>query len=76
FRAARARPDERGLRYAAWGALVTWVVFAVATLVDFGYIRENTGLIGQNIAIGVVVLAVVFGYRMILTRLRDNARDN
>ncbi|MEM1297931.1 MAG: hypothetical protein AAGH68_01535 [Pseudomonadota bacterium] len=73
FRAARARPDEHGLRYAAWGALAAWVVFAVMTLIDFGYVRENTGAIGQYALIIAIVAGIVWGYRSILSRLRDRA---
>lgn len=73
FRAARARPDERGLRYAAWGGLVAWVVFAVTTLIDFGYVRDNTGEVGKNLLIVTIIVGLILGYRSILSRLRDRA---
>ncbi len=73
FRAARARPDERSLRYVAWGGLAAWVVFAIVSLIDFGYVRDNLGEVGQNILIAVIVIAIIMGYRSILTRLRDRA---
>ncbi len=73
FRAASARPDERGLRYAAWGALAAWVVFTIWTLVDFGYVQENAGSLGLNALIAVVVIAIVLGYRALVGRLRDAA---
>ena len=73
FRAARARPDEHGLRYAAWGALAAWVAFALVTLIDLDYVRENTGAIGQNALIIAIVVAIIWGYRTILGRLRDRA---
>ena len=73
FRAARARPDEPSMRYMAWGALAAWVVFAVVTLIDFAYVRENMGEIGQTVLIVGILVAIVAGYRMILTRLRDGA---
>lgn len=73
FRAARARPDEPSMRYMAWGALAAWAVFAIFTLIDFGYVRENTGEIGQTVLILGIVVALVIGYRTILVRLRDRA---
>ena len=73
FRAARARPDEPSMRYMAWGALVAWVIFAIFTLVDFGYVRENTGEIGQTGLIIVIVVGIIAGYRAILGKLRDQA---
>lgn len=73
FRAARARPDEPSMRYVAWGALAAWVVFAVVTLVDFDYVRENTGEIGQTALIVVIIAGIILGYRSILSRLRDSA---
>ena len=75
FRAANARPDERSLRYVAWGALVVWVVFAIVTLIDFGYVRDNTGEIGQTALIVAIIALVVLGYRHLLARLRDRAKD-
>ena len=73
FRAARARPDEPSMRYMAWGALAAWVIFAVISLIDFGYVRENTGEIGQTALILGIIAAVVIGYRTILAKLRDRA---
>ena len=73
FRAAGARPDERGLRYVAWGGLTAWVVFAVFTLIDFGYVRENMGELGQSGVILAVLVGIFLGYRTLLTKLRDRA---
>lgn len=73
FRAASARPDERGLRFAAWGGLTAWVVFAIVSLVDFGYVRENTGEIGQTLLIVAIIAGIVMGYRSLLSRLRSRA---
>ncbi|MFK7942847.1 MAG: hypothetical protein AB8B85_08055 [Paracoccaceae bacterium] len=73
FRAARARPDEPSMRYVAWGSLIAWVTFAIITLIDFGYVRENTGEIGQTALILAVIGGIFVGYRMILSRLRDRA---
>ena len=75
FRAARARPDEPCMRYAAWGALAAWVVFAILTLIDFDYVRENTGEIGRTGLILAVIAAVILGYRVLLRRLRDRAGE-
>ena len=73
FRAARARPDERSLRYVAWGGLTAWVVFAIISLVDFAYVRDNTGEVGQGLLIAAILGAIIYGYRAILARLRDQA---
>lgn len=73
FRAARARPDEQGLRFVAWGSLIAFIIFAIWTLVDFGYVYENAGSLGQNALILALVVAVIFGYRAIVGRLRDAA---
>jgi len=75
FRAARARPDERGLRIAAWCALVAWAIFTIVTLVDFGQVPETMGRTGQTLVVAGVAVIVIMGYRTILARLRDRAGD-
>jgi len=75
FRAARARPDERGLRFTAWGALAAWTIFTIVTLVDFGHVRETMDRTGRTLVVAGIAIVVIMGYRAILARLRDRAGD-
>ncbi len=73
FRAARARPDDKGLRTSARLGLGAWTVFAIWTLVDFS--SGWDGVLGNLKTIGIflVIACVVCGYVVVLGRLRDKA---
>ena len=73
FRAARARPDEPGLRVAAWIGLAIWVGFGLIWVLDLNTVRENPMGTLTNALIACVILAVVMGYRAVLGHLKDRA---
>lgn len=73
FRAARARPDEVGIQWAARGALVAWIVFAARTLIDFEYIANHPWQVATWVLIAAAIAGVVLGYRALLIAARKQA---
>ena len=74
FRAAKERPDQGGLRTAAYIGLAAWIGYGILLLVDGGAFANPLGL-ARNALILAVILAVPFGYRRILGILRARAGD-
>ncbi len=72
FRAASERPDQSGLRTAAWIGLIAWVGFGILLLVRSGAFDNPIALV-TNALIVALILAVVLGYRRILGKLRERA---
>ncbi len=69
FRAARERPDQGGLRGAAWLAAACWVAFALLLLVNGGAFDNPMALV-KNALIAALILAVIMGYRRVLIAIR------
>jgi ABC-type Na+ efflux pump permease subunit len=76
FRAAKARPDEAGLKWAARIALGAWVIFAADALIDFGWLWANPGTALGYVAVLAVVVLVILGYRRLLARVQAMANRN
>ena len=71
-KAARARPEERGLKVAAWLAFGVWLAFAATLLADD--LAESDGWqLARNALIAAVIIAVVMGYRRLIGILRERA---
>jgi len=72
FRAAKARPDDRGILHAARVALGAWGIYAAIRILT----GETLALIWQNLSIlaGLLLLAaVIFGYVIVISILRERA---
>jgi hypothetical protein len=72
FRAARARPDERGLLWAARGALAAWGLYAAITI----FSGDTLEMLGRNvwtIATLLLIALAIFGYGLGLSYLRGRA---
>lgn len=72
FRAARARPDQSGMRAVAWLGAGLWLGFCLLLLINDGAFDNPLGL-ARNALIVCVILAVVMGYRRVLGLLRARA---
>jgi len=72
FRAARERPEETGMRWAAWIGLGGWLAFSAMLLGD-DLLSGDPVKLATNALIAALILAVVMGYRRILGRLRERA---
>ncbi len=72
FRAARARPDQPGMRTVAWLGLGVWLAFG-ATLFADDLATGDPLAMARGALIAAVILAAVLGYRNVLGRLRTRA---
>ena len=73
WRAAKARVEDTGLRWAARIAVAAWVAFAILWAVSSKAILEDPIGTGLNVLIAMAILTVVLGYRKVLGRLKDRA---
>lgn len=69
FRAAAERPDQPGLRQAAWLGLAVWSAFVLWSLMRSGLFEDPVAL-ARNFAILAILAAIVLFYRRILAALR------
>ena len=72
FSASRERPDQPGLRTAAYIALFSWIGFGVLLLIDSNVFESPLALM-RNALILAAILAVVMGYRRVLAHIRRRA---
>ena len=74
FRAADQRPDQPGMRRAAWLGASVWLGFAALLLVEGGAFDDFMAL-ARNALIATVILATVLGYRRVLGLIKARAGD-
>lgn len=73
YRAANARPDDTGLRWAARIGACVWIGFIALWIINLDLIGDDPQGVLINALIVAVILAVVMGYRAVLGRLKDRA---
>ena len=73
FRAAKARPEDNGLRWAARIAVAAWIAFAILWVVSSKAIVQDPVGTGINVLIAMAIVGVVMGYRTVLGHLKDRA---
>ena len=76
FRAASARPEDNGLRMAAWIALSAWLAFALFWLIDLDDLQSDPWSVVINGVLLAIVIGVVLGYRKILKIIKSRTRDH
>jgi len=73
YRAANARPDDSGLRWAARIGASVWIGFIALWVINLDLIGDDPQGALINAVIAACVLAIVLGYRAVLGRLKDRA---
>ena len=73
FRAARARPEDSGLRVAAWIGAAAGIGFVLLWIWNLDVLWDDPIGTLTTVLIACLILAVVMGYRVVLKRLRDQA---
>lgn len=73
FRAAQARPEDAGIRWAARGALVAWGVYAALTLIDLRYIAEHPWQVMTWTLVAICIAGLILGYRALLIAAQKQA---
>lgn len=73
YRAANARPDDTGLRWAARIGASVWIGFIALWVINLDLIGDDPQGALVNALIVALILAVVMGYRAVLGRLKDRA---